>query len=82
MTHRDPLYRTRLCACGLGSSGARSPMRLVAGHPGRLGDKWHLDEAVVSIGGKKHWPWRAVDQDGFVLEIMVQSRGNAKAPGA
>ena len=35
---------------------------------GRLGDKWHLDEAVVSIRGKKHWLWRAVDQDGFVLE--------------
>ena len=29
---------------------------------GRRGDKWHLDEAVVSIGGKKHWLWRAVDQ--------------------
>ena len=41
---------------------------------GRLGDKWHLDEAVVSIRGKKHWLWRAVDQDGFVLEVLVQSR--------
>ncbi len=46
---------------------------------GRLGDKWHLDEAVVSIRGKKHWLWRAVDQDGFVLEVLVQSRRNAKA---
>jgi len=46
---------------------------------GRLGDKWHLDEAVVSIGGKMHWLWRAVDQDGFVLEVLVQSRRNAKA---
>lgn len=27
---------------------------------GRLGAKWHLDEAVVSIRGEKHWPWRAV----------------------
>ena len=44
---------------------------------GRLGDKWHLDEAVVSIRGKKHWLWRAVDQDGFVLEVLVQRR-NAK----
>ena len=34
---------------------------------------------VVSIGGKKHWLWRAVDQDGFVLEVLVQSRRNAKA---
>jgi putative transposase len=46
---------------------------------GRLGDKWHLDEAIVSIGGKKHWLWRAVDRDGFVLEVLVQSRRNAKA---
>jgi len=35
---------------------------------GRLGDKWYLDEVVISIGGKKHWLWRAVDQDGFVLD--------------
>ena len=46
---------------------------------GQLGDKWHLDEAVMSIRGKKHWLWRAVDQDGFVLEVLVQSRRNAKA---
>ncbi|MBB3454316.1 putative transposase [Rhizobium sp. BK313] len=46
---------------------------------GRLGDKWHLHEADVSIRGKKHWLWRAVDQNGFVLEVLVQSRRNAKA---
>ena len=46
---------------------------------GRLGDKWHLDVVVISIGGKKHWLWRAVDQDGFVLEVLVQSRANAKS---
>ncbi|WP_428842840.1 IS6 family transposase [Rhizobium leguminosarum] len=31
------------------------------------------------VRGKKHWLWRAVDQDGFVLEVLVQSRRNAKA---
>src|SRR3954447_16773349 len=31
------------------------------------GDKWHLDEMVVTIAGKKHYLWHAVDQDGFVL---------------
>ncbi|OJF89638.1 IS6 family transposase [Pararhizobium antarcticum] len=46
---------------------------------GRLGDKWHLDEVVISIGGGKHWLWRAVDQDGFVLDVLVQSRRNTKA---
>ena len=41
---------------------------------GRLGDKWHLDEAIVSIRGKRHWLWRAADKDGFVLEVLFQSR--------
>jgi putative transposase len=44
-----------------------------------VGDKWHLDEVVISIAGKKHWLWRAVDQHGAVLDILVQSRRNAKA---
>jgi len=33
----------------------------------------------VTIGGKKHWLWRAVDQDGRVLDILVQSRRNKEA---
>src|SRR6202040_3728245 len=40
----------------------------------RRGDKWHLDELVISFAGKKHWLWRAVEQDGFVLDVLVQSR--------
>ena len=40
----------------------------------RRGDKWHLDEVVITIAGKKHWLWRAVDQEGFVLDVLVQSR--------
>jgi putative transposase len=50
--------------------------------PGRLpaiGDKWRLDEVVISIAGRKHWLWRAVDQHGVVLDILVQSRRNARA---
>jgi len=46
---------------------------------GQLGDKWHLDEAVISFRGSKHWLWRAGDQHGFVLDVLVQSRRNAKA---
>src|SRR5437899_2919392 len=46
---------------------------------GRLGDKWHLDEMVVTIAGNKQWLWRAVDQNGFVLDVLVQSRRNAKS---
>ena len=42
-------------------------------------DVWHLDEVVISIAGKKHWLWRAVDQHGYVLDEIVQSRRNTKA---
>ncbi len=45
----------------------------------RPGDVWHLDEVRVAIRGKVHWLWRAVDQHGAVLDILVQSRRNAKA---
>ncbi len=45
----------------------------------RPGDRWHLDEVVITIAGKKHWLWRAVDQDGFVLDVLVQSRRDRKA---
>jgi putative transposase len=43
------------------------------------GDKWPLDEVVIIIAGEKHWLWRAVDQEGFVLDALVQSRRNKKA---
>src|SRR6476660_3391824 len=43
------------------------------------GDKWHLDEVAIKIAGKKHWLWRAVDQDGLVLDILVQSRRDKRA---
>ncbi len=44
-----------------------------------LRDIWHLDEVVITIAGKKHWLWRAVDQDGYVLDEIVQTRRNSKA---
>ena len=46
---------------------------------GRLGDIWHLDEVFISIGGKRQYLWRAVDQDGDVIDILVQSRRNKRA---
>jgi putative transposase len=45
----------------------------------RPGDKWFLDEVFVRIQGKLHYLWRAVDQDGHVLDILVQSRRSARA---
>ncbi|MBM6583640.1 IS6 family transposase [Microvirga sp. BT689] len=42
-------------------------------------DVWHLDEVVVTISGQGHWLWRAVDQDGYVLDEIVQTRRDTKA---
>ena len=46
-------------------------------HP-KPGDKWHLDEVFLTIKHERHYLWRAVDQDGHVLDILVQ-RGRDKA---
>ena len=48
----------------------------------RPGDKWHCDEVQLKINGRKHWLWRAVDQDGIVLDILVQERRNQEAAEA
>jgi putative transposase len=45
----------------------------------RPGDKWHLDEVFMRIKGELHFLWRAVDQNGVVLDILVQSRRDAGA---
>ncbi len=45
----------------------------------RPSDYWHLDEMVVVIRGRRHWLWRAVDNEGEVLDFLVQSKRNAKA---
>src|SRR3712207_6729767 len=45
----------------------------------RAGDKWQLDEVEVKIAGKKHWLWRAADQTGMVLDVLVQSRRDKRA---
>jgi len=45
----------------------------------RPGDKWHLDEVFVNINGTIHYLWRAVDQHGNVLDVLVQPRRNAVA---
>jgi hypothetical protein len=47
----------------------------------RPGDKWHLDKVFIRIQGVQHYLWRAVDQDGVVLDILVQER-DAKAASA
>jgi putative transposase len=59
----------------LGPSYAAGPRRRRA----RPGDTWHLDELLLKIRGKRHWLWRAVDQDGIVLDILVQERRDQAA---
>ncbi|MCP4895363.1 MAG: IS6 family transposase, partial [bacterium] len=46
---------------------------------GRLGDTWYLDEVFVTIQGQRQYLWRAVDQDGDVIDILVQSRRDQRA---
>ena len=43
---------------------------------GRMGDTWHLDEVFVKIQGRQQYLWWAVDEDGDVIDILVQSRRN------
>jgi len=45
----------------------------------RPGDKWHLDEVFLRINGVQHYLWRAVGQEGNVLDILVQSRRDQAA---
>ena len=65
----------RLWCLTFGSAYARRLTR----RQGRLGDTWHLDEVFVTIQGQRRSLWRAVDQDGDVLDILVQSRRNCRA---
>ncbi len=49
--------------------------------PGRgtPGDIWHLDEVFIKIKGEPHYLWRAVDQDGDVIDILVQKKRDTQA---
>ncbi len=46
---------------------------------GRMGDTWYLDELFVTIQGRRQYLWRAVDDDGDTIDILVQSRRNRRA---
>jgi putative transposase len=62
--------------CGtFGQSDARQRRRRRA----RAGDNWQLNEVVLTIHGRRHDLWRAVDQDDHVLDILVQRRRNQRA---
>src|SRR6266571_4371336 len=67
----------------LSENGALSSVRLtLTAYVTNLldpGDRWHLDEVFLKINGRLHYLWRAVDQDGDVLDILVQSKRDKKA---
>jgi len=72
----DVSYETvRRWVLKFGSAYAR---KLSKSRP-RPSRQWHLDEVFVSINGKRSYLWRAVDSEGEVLEILVQSRRNKRA---
>lgn len=47
---------------------------------GQSGDKWHVDEVFIKINGKTHYLWRAVDQNGPILDILVTKRRKKRQP--
>jgi hypothetical protein len=60
-------------------SGGTLPAKSASGPP--LGEKcWHLDEVVIFIGAQDHWLWWVADQDGFILDVLVQSPRNKRPP--
>ena len=58
--------------------GAKYASRLKRRHQG-YGDTFHIDEVFVKIGGKQHYLWRAVDQDGEVVDVYLQARRDGAA---
>jgi len=55
--------------------------RFLKKNHGRLGDTWYFDELCININGVLHSLWRAVDQDGDEIDILVQKRKDKKAAG-
>jgi len=58
--------------------GSRYARRLRCRHQG-FGDTFFIDEVFVKIQGKQHYLWRAVDQDGEVVDVFLQTRRDGKA---
>ena len=70
------IYETIRAWCAKFGQGYANGLRRRQPGPG---DKWHLDEVFVKINGTIHYLWRAVDQHGNVLDVLVQPRRNALA---
>ena len=70
--------RTRRFDAGSLKFGRLVAVNLHRSRP-RASARWYLDEMVIKIRGRKHWLWRAVDDEGEVLDFLVQPRRCAKS---
>jgi putative transposase len=61
------------------SEGRTAVAKRLRARRGRLGDRWHLGEVFLRINGRLQYLWRAIDQDGEVLDILVQPRRSKHA---
>ncbi len=69
-------YEAIRCWCAkFGPQYARAIRR----RRGRLGDIWHVDELFIKIRGERYYLWRAVDQDGDVIDILVTKKRDRRA---
>ena len=69
-------YETVHCWAAKFGPQAASQLRKREGRPGRV---WHLDGRAVRIGGKQHWLWRAVDEHGATLDVLLQEQRDTDA---
>ncbi|MBL3671371.1 IS6 family transposase [Streptomyces sp. M2CJ-2] len=69
-------YETVRRWCGTFGQGYANALRRRHPHPG---DTWHLDEVFITVNGERKYRWRAVDQDGTVLDILMQNQRDKAA---
>jgi putative transposase len=72
----DVTYETVRCWADKFGRAIAANIRRSRPRPGSI---WHLDEMVVRINGKRMFMWRAVDDEGEVLDVLVQKRRNKRA---
>lgn len=78
MAERGVVVSREAIRCWVIKFGPLIAANLRRGRPSPT-SRWHLDEAVVKIGGRRMWLWRAVDDEGEVLDVLVQKRRNKHA---
>lgn len=78
MAERGIVVSREAIRCWVIKFGPLIAANLRRGRP-RPSGRWHLDEVVVKIGGRRMYLWRAVDDEGEVMDVLVQKRRNKHA---